>query len=141
VSYPLGLMGIGPFRSRQATEIVNSLAGQVLTGLLGTAIAACSPAAAVSRVHVFNRTDVAVQLGFAAPVAPCSDRIVESAEMNDKDLPLVDGAWRPTMSLEIGRETTDMVFLVVGEERTDIVIATAPTELPPCGGQPKGWSP
>lgn len=67
--------------------------------------------------------------------------MLQHAEMNNTEQPLIEGAWRPTMSLAIAQGFTDPVFLVVGSERTDVILTNPPAELPPCGGQPKGWMP
>jgi hypothetical protein len=103
-------------------------------------LAACAPATE-TRYQVFNRTEVAIQLGFAEAIPACAERVISGPEMNDASKPLRQGAWRPrfTLSLpEIG--SPEVVVLVVGMEKTDVLVS-APNQLPACEGQPAGWAP
>jgi hypothetical protein len=102
-------------------------------------VAGCAPNAE-SDLHVFNRTQVVLQVGWAGPIAGCSDQILRHGDLNDTQRPLIEGAWRPTFSLAIKEGATRPTFWVVTKDRTDF-LTEAPAILPACEGQPQGWAP
>jgi hypothetical protein len=113
---------------------------RVIAGALGCLVAVSCALGSRSDVHVFNRTEVVLQMGFADPVPPCTERVLGHAAMNDTGRPLAEGAWRPTFALAMEHGSQGQIFIVVTQEKTDI-LKSAPAVVPPCEGQPKDWAP
>lgn len=90
-------------------------------------------------VHVYNRTDVALAVGFFDPIAPCSDRFVPSSESSDSSGDPAYGAWKPRFGIAPAAGTT-VVWLVVTANGTK-VLSEPPSQLLPCGGKPVDWVP
>ena len=104
--------------------------------LLSSSVVACATA---DEMHVYNRTNAVLQLGFAAPVAACSDASLPLAEVNDPDLPPLEGAWRPTTGVAVAIGDPEPTHVLVTRRGTQWLFA-APEQLGPCEGFPVDWA-
>lgn len=110
----------------------------VLLCLLTSMVVACQ--ANRNGVHLINRTDVELALGFSAAVEACQEAFLAFAQINDSSREPAAGAWTPAVQWVPSSDLGDDLFILVTDNGTQVLDHT-PVQLPPCGGQPPDWLP
>lgn len=90
-------------------------------------------------IHLANRSNVSLAIGFSDGVPPCSTVFLPQGEIDDFTRDLVPGALRPD-GLWLRPEGSPSNYWVIASEGPTQVLDSEPGQLPPCGGPPLGWS-